>query len=112
MKSLDKFPNAIACPGGFFEITVEDLKEVGPEVRQIDVREAGELVGNMGLLPNAEHVPMGQIPAASEAWDKDEALAIICRSGGRSARVALWLQQEGFTNVVSLRGGMIDWNGL
>lgn len=112
MGGLPHFPDAIECPGGYWELTIDSLKNLDPSVRQIDVREANELVGEMGLLPGVEHVPLGFVPRACEAWDKDEGIVIICRSGGRSARAALWLQQQGFTNVVSLRGGMLEWNGF
>lgn len=110
MGNLEKFPNAIACKGGFWEVTVADVRTMDKDVRQIDVRESGEFVGDMGLLPNVEHVPMNAVETASEAWDKEEPIVIICRSGGRSATAALQLQKKGFTNVTSLRGGMIDWN--
>lgn len=108
---VEHFPNAIACPGGFWEITVDDMKQLPEGVRQIDVREASELVGDMGLLPGVDHVPLGLVPREFRAWNPEEPLVIICRSGGRSARAALWLQQQGFTQVVSVRGGMLDWNG-
>jgi len=108
----DSFPSATKHPAGFWEITVADLKSLPASVRRVDVRETAEFVGEMDILPNTEHAPLATVPDASSSWDKNEPIVIICRSGGRSGRAALWMQQQGFDNVVSLRGGMLDWNGL
>jgi rhodanese-related sulfurtransferase len=34
---------------------------------------------------------------------------MVCRSGARSAQACMFLQQQGFSNVFNLRGGMIAW---
>jgi rhodanese-related sulfurtransferase len=34
----------------------------------------------------------------------------VCRSGGRSGRVAAYLASEGFTRVMNMVGGMLSWN--
>ena len=44
---------------------------------------------------------MGDIPA-------DDPLYVVCRSGGRSARVVAYLTQQGFP-AVNVAGGMQDW---
>lgn len=105
------FPQAVARPGGFWEVSVSDARQM-TGVRLIDVREPGELVGAMGLIPGAENVPLSTVPSVYKDWKKDEPLVIICRVGGRSARGALWLQQNGFTNVVSMAGGMSSWAAM
>jgi rhodanese-related sulfurtransferase len=35
---------------------------------------------------------------------------VVCRSGGRSGKAALQLEAMGFAKVVSMRGGMMEWN--
>lgn len=110
MALSDTFPTATKHDAGFWEITVAELKALPSDVRRVDVREAAEFVGEMDILPNTEHAAMGDVPEASKAWDKNEPIVIICRSGGRSGHAALWMQNEGFDNVVSLYGGMLDWN--
>ena len=50
--------------------------------------------------------------AAAGAWDRSAPLVLICRSGGRSAKAALALMALGFTQVASLRGGMLGWNAM
>lgn len=112
MAVTDSFPTATKHPAGFWEITVADLKELSADIRRVDVREQKEFVGEMDILPNTEHAPLGSVPDAAQEWNKDEPIVLICRSGGRSGRAALWMQGQGFERVVSLRGGMLDWNGL
>jgi rhodanese-related sulfurtransferase len=40
---------------------------------------------------------------------KNEEVIFYCRSGNRSGRAALFLEQLGFTNVKNLKGGMLEW---
>ena len=110
MTIQEHFPQAVACPGGFWEITVGEYRALGEGIHAVDVRESEELMGARGLLSGVEHVPMAKVPDASKGWDMNAPLVLICRSGGRSAHAALWLQQQGFTKVVSLRGGMLEWS--
>lgn len=110
MAAATVFDSATDCPLGFREITIADLKTLPQNIRRIDVRESGELVGDMGLLPNTDHVPMNTVPDESKAWDKAQPIVVICRSGGRSGQVAKWLQAQGFEDIVSLKGGMLAWN--
>jgi rhodanese-related sulfurtransferase len=34
----------------------------------------------------------------------------MCRSGGRSLRVARFLEQQGFKSVANLSGGVLAWS--
>jgi len=47
---------------------------------------------------------IGEIPVA-----KDAEIVIHCRSGARSQKAALILKNAGFTNVLNLAGGILDW---
>jgi rhodanese-related sulfurtransferase len=38
--------------------------------------------------------------------DTDQALLVVCRSGGRSQQVALYLTMNGFNKVANMIGGM------
>ena len=90
------------------------VREIEPEVlgarqaaaRLIDVRERSEFEGELGHLDGAELVPMAMLKAASAQWHRDEPIYLVCRSGRRSAVAAAELLELGFTNVVSVRGGM------
>ncbi|MEM1416530.1 MAG: rhodanese-like domain-containing protein [Myxococcota bacterium] len=93
--------------------TEDGVPEVRPrwvldhrEHRVVDVREASELRGPLGALPEVDHVPLAELGAAAAAWDRGAPLVLVCRSGGRSGRGAKELEALGFERVASLRGGM------
>jgi len=41
--------------------------------------------------------------------DKTKPVALICRSGGRSAKAQKILAKEGYTTVINVEGGTLDW---
>ncbi len=94
------------------EVSVQWASQNLGRFRLIDVREENELTSELGRVLQSEHVPLGDVvPTMSAGWDKDAPYVVMCRSGGRSARAALALLDEGFTNVASLEGGMTAWRG-
>jgi rhodanese-related sulfurtransferase len=72
--------------------------------RILDIREPWEW--EQGTLPGATLISMGEIPGRLGELDTDQALLVICRSGGRSQQVALYLSMNGFARVGNMRGGM------
>ncbi|OKP80025.1 MULTISPECIES: rhodanese-like domain-containing protein [Paenibacillus] len=92
------------------QITAGQLRqrlESGEDLVLIDVREDDEVA--FGMIPGAQHIPMGEIPQHTDELPKEAELIFICRSGARSQRVCEYLQQFGF-KTSNLSGGMIDWN--
>ena len=75
--------------------------------RIIDVRSMNEIMA--GTIPGAEPLPLHLLPARMSEFKRDETLVFICRSGARSAQACMFLQQQGYSNVINLRGGMIGW---
>jgi rhodanese-related sulfurtransferase len=75
----------------------------------IDVREMQEI--QAGTIPGASPMPMASIPLRTSELNTDEPVVFVCRSGARSAQVCAFLQQQGFSNVINLRGGMFAWAG-
>ncbi|TNG00623.1 MAG: rhodanese-like domain-containing protein [Gammaproteobacteria bacterium] len=75
--------------------------------RLIDVRSAAEVM--QGVLPNAEHIVMHTIPLRMPDLERDKPIVFYCRTGARSAQVCYFLKQQGFDNVINLRGGIVDW---
>ena len=75
----------------------------------LDVRENDEWAA--GHAPAAVHVPMGQV---AERLDELSAVFpkrpvhVVCRSGGRSARVTAYLKEAGW-DAVNVQGGMRAW---
>ena len=75
--------------------------------RVIDVRQMEEI--KQGTVPKAEALPLHTLPVKMHDLSKDEMLVMVCRSGARSAQACMFLQQQGFSNVYNLRGGMMGW---
>lgn len=81
----------------------------GDDLRVIDVREMREI--GAGTIPGAEAMPMASIPVRMNELERDKDIVFICRSGARSAQVCMFLQQQGFDNVINLRHGIMGWAG-
>ena len=86
--------------------TVNQLRERA-DVLLIDVREQAEY--NEGHIPGITLIPMGEIPGRLAEIPKDKTVVVTCRSGNRSSQVASYLQQQGFTNIHDLQGGIVAW---
>lgn len=78
-------------------------------VRLVDIREPSEWVSELRALPDAERVRLSELGHAIGAWDKDEPIVLLCRSGGRSDAGAAAMVRAGFTKVGSMAGGMGEW---
>ena len=55
----------------------------------LDVREDYEFAE--GHVPDAIHIPLGELPVRYEELDPDTDTYIICRTGGRNIQAAAWL---------------------
>jgi rhodanese-related sulfurtransferase len=40
---------------------------------------------------------------------KDQEVIFYCRSGNRSGQACMFAETMGFTNVINLTGGMLQW---
>ena len=93
------------------EIAAADVKamiERGDRVVCLDVREPNEW--NLGHLPNAVHLPRGNIESRIEGLvPRNAKIVIYCARANRSALAADTLQVMGYTDVASLAGGWADW---
>jgi rhodanese-related sulfurtransferase len=85
------------------EVSVADLP---PDAAMLDVREPDEWAA--GHAPGATHVPMSELPARMSELPGHDPLYVVCRSGGRSARVAAYLAGQGYP-AVNVAGGMQAW---
>jgi rhodanese-related sulfurtransferase len=94
------------------EKTVDDVKAMldrGEKFALIDVREESEFAKDH--LPGAVHVGKGIIERDVEQKfpDTGTPLVLYCGGGFRSALAADNLQKMGYTNVISMDGGIRDW---
>lgn len=82
-----------------------------PQACLLDVREAAEHHASGGIRCGtlaAINVPLSTIATLPANWLELTAapIVVVCRSGKRSLKAALWLQSEGFTQVRHLHGGL------
>ena len=73
----------------------------------VDVREPWEF--NICAIDNSQLIPMGQIASRIEQLNKDDEIVVICHHGIRSRAVAHYLEQQGFSDVINLTGGVEAW---
>lgn len=75
----------------------------------IDIREDSEWSG--GHIPTAIHIGRGVIERdiAAIIPDKNAEIVLYCGGGFRSVLSAVNLQKMGYTNVVSMDGGISGW---
>ena len=94
------------------ETTVDEVKDKldsGEKFLLVDVREESEFAKDH--LPGAIHLGKGVIERDVEARVPDVKTPVIlyCGGGFRSALAADNLQKMGYTNVVSMDGGVREW---
>src|SRR5215475_3703506 len=94
------------------ECTVDDVKkriDRGDKFILVDVREESEYAKDH--LPNAIHLGKGVIERDIEARfpDHNSEMVLYCGGGFRSALAADNLQKMGYTNVISMDGGVRGW---
>jgi rhodanese-related sulfurtransferase len=75
----------------------------------LDVREQSEYAA--GHLPNAKHIPLGQLASRLKELDKfkERPIVITCASGSRSGSAQSILKKNGFKEAVNLKGGIVAW---
>lgn len=73
----------------------------------LDVREPWEL--EKCPLGGALSMPMRSVPARFRELDRDAEVVVVCHHGARSYQVAMFLEQQGYTEVFNLYGGVAAW---
>jgi rhodanese-related sulfurtransferase len=94
------------------EATVDDVKakmDRGEKFLLVDVREESEFAKDH--LPGAVHLGKGIIERDIEARvpELNAPLVLYCGGGYRSALAADNLQKMGYSNVISMDGGIRGW---
>ncbi|MDQ2872746.1 MAG: rhodanese-like domain-containing protein [Candidatus Eremiobacteraeota bacterium] len=92
------------------DISVEELARWRAEKNDfvlLDVREPSEIAaaGIGGSVP----IPMRQIAERLNELDRAATIAVLCHHGGRSERVAEFLEAQGFAHVVNVAGGINEY---
>ena len=94
------------------EISVDDLKkriDKKEDILLIDVREKEETDG--GVIPGAKTIVRGFLELKIENLEpnRNRQIVVNCAGGNRSALAARALQDLGYKNVASLKGGYAAW---
>jgi len=94
------------------EVSVDDVKDKldsGEKLLLVDVREESEYAKDH--LPGATHLGKGVIERDIEVRvpNLNSAVVLYCGGGFRSALAADNLQKMGYTNVLSMDGGVRGW---
>jgi rhodanese-related sulfurtransferase len=88
------------------EITVDQLAELLPNARLVDVREPDEYAE--ARVPGAVLVPLSSVPDRLDAFEGDGPAYVICKSGARSMRACEFLETKGI-EAVNIAGGTMAW---
>jgi rhodanese-related sulfurtransferase len=97
------------------EITAQDVSTwmlADEKFTILDVREPWELGYAHITGERVVNVPMSQIARLlkeafpPELRDTGREIVVMCHHGVRSANVATWMMQNGWTNISSLQGGI------
>jgi adenylyltransferase/sulfurtransferase len=91
-------------------ITVEELQQKmrqHPPIKLIDVREPSEY--QIAKIEGSQLLPLGELMSRLTELSPEEEIALLCRSGGRSAQALLWLRAAGFSQLYNVEGGILAW---
>lgn len=89
--------------------SVKQKIEANESFALIDVREDNEW--QQGHIPSAIHLGRGVIERDIEkaVSNRDQPIVLYCGGGFRSILAAYNLQKMGYTNVISMDGGVRGW---
>ena len=89
--------------------SVKSKLDAGDEFLLLDCREQHEW--DHVHIEGATLLPMSEIQTRVGELDdhRDKDIVVYCHHGGRSLQVAMWLQQQGFSNALSMAGGIDVW---
>ena len=95
---------------GIPQISVKELKrrrDAGEDVFLLDVREPYEVqIAQIG----GKLIPQNDVPQRLNEIPRDREIVVHCRSGARSQKIAEFLKQSGYPQVVNLAGGILAWS--
>jgi rhodanese-related sulfurtransferase len=92
-----------------------DMINTNNQLVVVDVREeSNEYCSAGGHIPGALNYPWssGVLEARyQELYPLDQEILVVCRSGSRSNAAATFLDNQGFTTIYDMVGGMLAWEG-
>ncbi len=102
---------ADVCELKMQEMTVQELQGILQHPTEkfllLDVREPFEI--DIASIPGARCIPLGNLPAQMDSLPREHQIAVLCKSGGRSAKAVELLRSHGFSKVLNVAGGIHRW---
>ncbi|MBA2499364.1 MAG: rhodanese-like domain-containing protein [Chitinophagaceae bacterium] len=104
----------------FYGSISAQVKAISPRVAErkikngftiLDVRTAKEF--DAGKIEYAENMDIKDSAAFMQqisTLDKNKSYLVYCRSGKRSSDAADLMQQQGFTRIYNMKGGILAWD--
>lgn len=89
-------------------LELKKLIESGTKYTLIDVRDDWEV--EICNIEGYFHCPLAKLALNPPSIPKNSPVVTYCHFGVRSRNALLMLQQHGFTNVASLKGGIDAWS--
>ena len=73
----------------------------------VDVRESWEY--NTVFIEGSIHIPISEIQNKMHDYEEEQAIIFVCHHGVRSRMVGVYFEQNGYRNIINLRGGIDSW---
>ena len=90
------------------EIDVQEAKQrINAGAILVDVREQNEY--DEAHIPGSHLLALSNLAENYAELPKDKPLIMQCRSGARSGQATQFLLQNGYSEVVNLKGGILAW---
>ncbi|WP_225744645.1 rhodanese-like domain-containing protein [Marinilactibacillus sp. Marseille-P9653] len=90
-------------------VTKEVFKENMRRAQIVDVRGKDEF--DAGHILGARNVPYMQMKQRGNELRKDQPIYLYDEKKAMSARAAIMLKKQGYSNLYILKGGYADWDG-
>lgn len=97
-------------PGGINVAATEVKQRLdrGEKITLLDVREPWEY--DTARIPGAKLIPLKELETRKSELNPEDEIVVYCHMGVRSLKAIYWLQQQGFSNLKNLSGGIEAWS--
>lgn len=109
-------PRLISGAGFIGPREVNERLKAGEEAVVLDVRQPEEFRDDLGHVPGALNLPLGELQSRMAeirpqlAPYADTPVYVMCRTATRAASAARVLKKAGLNKVQVVAGGMVKWN--
>jgi glyoxylase-like metal-dependent hydrolase (beta-lactamase superfamily II)/rhodanese-related sulfurtransferase len=94
---------------GILEISPQWVAHHMNDVHVLDVRTSSETDEESARIENAQLIPINELRDRLSEVPKEKPVMTICRSGKRSVLAFNILREAGWSNVASIKGGLLYW---